>query len=765
MSEASGGAALIAVAGGVARAKSTISRALATRLGAERLEADRIRSTLLAPLGEEPSGAESRWRRDLSAGFEADIYADLLRRAEDLLASGCSVVLDACFPLRAQRRAARALAARHRARFLFVECRVGEETLRARLAERDRKASHPGWTAIEQRLAASRCSIDELSGHEKLVVAADGPLEPSLDAIEAQLATISGSADRAPTALDPLPRIVSFDCWSTLIAEHDWPWAHSLRVRALRDAAREAGRNVTEEVASAAFDTAWHRHVEQWEQGRRLILGFAARGLPRMRMSYGALRIRRSTCGVLALLLVALSVVSCASGRSVDRRSAAFEAALVPHCLGDDQPLAEFVSSVGRSLLEAQGVSRESMRFRVIRMEEANAFALSNGGIFITLPLLLMLNSDEELAMVLGHEIGHVRERHVIERMNRERWLRAVTAIPLLPLNVLTGNVYGDAILTATFSGFSRDEEREADDLASESLRLAGSDLRCGIEFYRSVARREAIRRAADPDARAPSGIWATHPDPQERFERIAATFDAPADPNVEAADWSCKSELLDRIDGFTPTPGVSSSVVVADDGTIFLLRLGLQITPGESHRATYRNGWLDLAAGTQNTTLHRVDPGKAIESIARETLEAHSETEAILFDDSLDHGRPSVRAAWLSEPRATVEFRHWLEITGRVYRLSSEVPHGSWNIVDLRLRDLAAHIEPLDVERIPVEIMPLRFELHRVVEGDTLESLAEAHLGSSLEELAVWNGLEPGQPLRPGSRLKIVVRFLPPID
>ncbi|MBW2384807.1 MAG: AAA family ATPase, partial [Deltaproteobacteria bacterium] len=262
------GRVLVVVAGFVASGKSTLSRALADRLGAIRLEADRVRGTLLEAAEAEDAGPEARWRRDLSADFEDEIYADLMRRAEAALENDPRVVLDACFPRRAQRVAARELAARKQARFLVVECEVPEETLHSRLAERDRAAGHPGWEAIFRQLAEHFEPPDELSPDEELEVRGDGPTAPTVDAIVARLGSLPGAArSAAQSHFDPQPRVVSFDCWSTLLGEEDWPWAHALRVTALRDAAREAGCEVPHEIAERAFNTAWQRHMALWEEG------------------------------------------------------------------------------------------------------------------------------------------------------------------------------------------------------------------------------------------------------------------------------------------------------------------------------------------------------------------------------------------------------------------------------------------------------------------------------------------------------------------
>ncbi len=264
-----GGAArrfVVVVGGLVASGKSTISGVLCERLGAVRLEADRVRGTLLEAAEAEPAGAEARWRRDFSPGFEQEIYGDLLRRAQTALAGGRSVVLDACFPRSAQRHAARALAARHGAVFLFAECRVPEPTARARLLAREDAVGRPGWEEIHRRLAAHFEPPDELDPDERLVVSGAGPTGPAVDAIAARLAGGRPATSVARAAASS-PRFVSFDCWNTLLIEKDWPWAHALRVMALREAAREAGCPLSDEEAERVFNAAWQQHVLRWEAG------------------------------------------------------------------------------------------------------------------------------------------------------------------------------------------------------------------------------------------------------------------------------------------------------------------------------------------------------------------------------------------------------------------------------------------------------------------------------------------------------------------
>jgi len=245
----------------VAAGKSSVSRALSERLGAFRIEADRVRDDLLR----EPDGGavhEAHWWRAFRPGVESEIYRELLRRAEERLSAGDTVVLDGCFARAHQRLEARALALARGLDFVFVECRVPLEVSRLRLIARDTERGSSGWQTIFDDLIDRWEPVSELPSREHLVVASDGAMEDVLVPIEARLRT---PARRPATSNDR--RVVTFDCWNTLLTETNWHLAHELRVEQLRSAADEAGRSVSHEEAERAFDAAWNRHMALWTEG------------------------------------------------------------------------------------------------------------------------------------------------------------------------------------------------------------------------------------------------------------------------------------------------------------------------------------------------------------------------------------------------------------------------------------------------------------------------------------------------------------------
>jgi predicted kinase len=143
---------LIAIGGLVASGKSTVAKAAARRLDAPRVVADRVRASLLDDAGER-AAHELAWRPE----FGELVYAGLLARAGVALASGRSVVLDACFPNEARRRAAEALAGRHGAGFTFAWCEAPRGVVAGRLRRRDARdgVATSSWEKLARGVEAA----------------------------------------------------------------------------------------------------------------------------------------------------------------------------------------------------------------------------------------------------------------------------------------------------------------------------------------------------------------------------------------------------------------------------------------------------------------------------------------------------------------------------------------------------------------------------------------------------------------------------------
>lgn len=178
---------VIAVGGVIASGKSTIADHLGAALAAPVVDSDRTRKQLL---GVDPTRPveEPAFAGAYAPSRSEAVYDEVLHRADAVLRSRRSVVIDASFRARAARAAAADLARRHHVPFTFVECRAAPEVCRQRLARRAESASvSDGRLAIFDDFVARFEPVDELGPDEHLVVDTAKDLDSTLAGLDEAL--------------------------------------------------------------------------------------------------------------------------------------------------------------------------------------------------------------------------------------------------------------------------------------------------------------------------------------------------------------------------------------------------------------------------------------------------------------------------------------------------------------------------------------------------------------------------------------------------
>jgi predicted kinase len=179
---------LVAVGGIIASGKSTVARLIASELGAPVVDADRTRKHLV---GVEPTSHanEAAWTGAYDPAFTERVYKEVLRRAQIVLESGRSVVIDASFRSTAMRRDAAALAATLHVPVQFVECRAPEPTCRARLVERAKTETvSDGRLDVFDSFVARYEPMLELEARRHLVLDTSLPEASTMSALRRTLA-------------------------------------------------------------------------------------------------------------------------------------------------------------------------------------------------------------------------------------------------------------------------------------------------------------------------------------------------------------------------------------------------------------------------------------------------------------------------------------------------------------------------------------------------------------------------------------------------
>jgi predicted Zn-dependent protease len=182
-----------------------------------------------------------------------------------------------------------------------------------------------------------------------------------------------------------------------------------------------------------------------------------------------------------------------------------------------DTALQSYMHALGTRMATASERPVLPWRFGVLDDPTPNAFALPGGFIYVTRGLLAIMDSEAQLATVVGHEIGHVTARHSVVMISRAQVLQLGLGLGMVFLPGLErfGGLAGTG-LELLFLSYGRDAERQADDLGFTYALGQGYDVR---EMPAVFA---ALQRVGQLEGRSPLPSWlSSHPNPEERIGRI----------------------------------------------------------------------------------------------------------------------------------------------------------------------------------------------------------------------------------------------------
>ncbi len=186
----------------------------------------------------------------------------------------------------------------------------------------------------------------------------------------------------------------------------------------------------------------------------------------------------------------------------------------------EDTDLQERINRMGQRL--AQVCDRRDLHYQfiVVDFPGKNAVSLPGGYIFISKELVDFCRSDDEIASVLAHEIGHIVSKHGIKRLQAS-YLALVGTIGVVASKNpnLARGVQG--ALAVLFSAYSREDEFTADELGAKYMRRAGYDVKAMVDLF---ARMDEVHTYEEPASKVPSYLR-THPFLGERIHRIKAKF------------------------------------------------------------------------------------------------------------------------------------------------------------------------------------------------------------------------------------------------
>ena len=424
----------------------------------------------------------------------------------------------------------------------------------------------------------------------------------------------------------------------------------------------------------------------------------------------------------------------------------------------NDARLQSFIETTVERLVAASDRPDLHYKVTILNSQSVNAFALPTGQLYVTRGLIALANDDSELASVLAHEMGHVIAHHA---ELREEHAREAELVSRVVSDVVTDPAAGALALAKSklaLASFSRNQEFEADAIGVRVAARAGYDPYGAVRFLTAMERNSDLKpeESAAINPAAPDFL-SSHPATPERIANAIATarqYRAPADNGQNFAQ--AKSNYFADINGIVYGEDPSEGFV---RGRRFLHpKLGFTFTAPEGFAldntaqavlGIKRGGGealrLDVVRVPAEQTLTDYLNSGWIENIDPATVE-----------ETTINGFPAATAAAKGDQW---DFRLYaIRFGSDVYRFifaakhrTPETDHGFRESMDSFRRMTIAETE---------QAKPLRLRVVTVAPGDTVEKLAGKMAGGdrALERFRVLNGLDPGDKLKPGSEVKIVV-------
>ncbi len=191
-----------------------------------------------------------------------------------------------------------------------------------------------------------------------------------------------------------------------------------------------------------------------------------------------------------------------------------------------DAKVQAVMNRVGQAIAAKSHRNQLDFTFTVLDSPEINAFALPGGYVYITRGIMAYLNSEEELAGVIGHEIGHVTARHGVKQQSAQ----SAAGLMGVLVAVATGNKgiaqNTSLISNALVSGYGRNHELEADRLGAEYLARTGMNPESmlkviGVLKNQELFAKEKAKASGEPAKAGYHGVFSSHPDNDKRLQEV----------------------------------------------------------------------------------------------------------------------------------------------------------------------------------------------------------------------------------------------------
>lgn len=436
----------------------------------------------------------------------------------------------------------------------------------------------------------------------------------------------------------------------------------------------------------------------------------------------------------------------------------------------NDQDLTNYVNQVGQRVLAQSHLRRADadpelrntpFTFRVLDSPVVNAFALPGGFIYVTRGLLANLENEAQLAVVLGHEIGHVAARHASQQALQSQ---------LGQLGIIGGAILGQEVLglpagdLAQLGGqaaqllllsYSRDAERESDQLGVEYAALTGYKAEEGAAFFTSLKRLSQAQQGGEIPT-----FLSTHPDPGQREQRI----------HQLAQEWAAKGTQMTEVDEQQYLNEIDG-ITLGEDPRQGFVENNVFYHPELRFSFPVPQGWL---VQNEPTQVVMIDPNQQAvmgftisearsAAAAAQGLAGQQGITVVESGGARVGNLPAYYAivdAQTQDGQQVRALSYYIEYGGKVYNLIGYSTAGAFRNYQNTFQRTMRGFAPVSDPNI-LNAQPVRLDVVRASRTAAFSSFIPQGLRMTItpEELAIMNQVQLNTTIRSGTMLKLPAR------
>jgi len=418
-----------------------------------------------------------------------------------------------------------------------------------------------------------------------------------------------------------------------------------------------------------------------------------------------------------------------------------------------DENLQQWFNERGQNMAQVTHRKNLNYTFTVLDSPVINAFAVPGGFIYVTRGILAFFNNEAQFAGVLGHELGHVNARHTAATYSKAK---------LVNLSIGLGSVFSEqfkkyaqlvsAGVAILFLKYSRDDERQADQLGVEYSSKANYDAKEMSTFFKTLER-------LSPSKGSLPEWQSTHPDPGDRVVATRNAAEEFQQNNPGMKYYVKRDEYFEVIDG----------ILYGEDPRQGYVKDNVFYHPQMRFKFPLPSGW-ELTNSPTEVRLSSKDENAILVFIQSEKSDPKNAASLFAQDNGIN--------IQIAEP-ITVNEMNGYRIAG--YRTVDENElvimsyfikkenslfafHGIASSSDIRnySEDFTATAYGFDnlTDRTFINVSPKRLEIRDIQKTDSLKNiLADFNVPENQQEgLALLNGIELNDSLAAGAKIKIIL-------